>query len=390
MKKPFISRVVINNYKSIADCDVRLGALQFLVGRNGAGKSNFLDALAFVRDVLELNSLKKAMTPRMQGNAFHRNGKNIALNFGMDIKFNLPNGASGEFAFQIDYAEDDYRVTKESCRIETDDETHEYQTQDGKLQSDDPKSFPPVRSDRFYLQNMSAYDAFEPVCEAFEKMEVYNFIPQNILEADKTEPNTPLMSDGRNIAQVISELPDNVKDRVCEYLQLVAPAISNVEVINYDRHDEAVNGKYLMFHEKQGVFIRESMSYGTLRALCVITALLQRSQNGENNHPVLIGIEEPENGIHARAIRALLGAMREAKRMRQVIISTHSAEMLDSDDVASEQILPVEMSDSGTVIAPMDGDTKDMLRKHITTAGELLRQGQLQPQKPSIVSDSNQ
>ena len=390
MKKPFISRVVINNYKSIADCDVRLGALQFLVGRNGAGKSNFLDALTFVRDVLEFNSLKKALTPRIQRNVFYRKGKNIALNFGMDIKFNLPNGASGEFAFQIDYAEDDYRVTKESCRIETDDETHEYQTQDGKLQSDDPKSFPPVRSDRFYLQNMSAYDAFEPVCEAFEKMEVYNFIPQNIPDADKTEPNTPLMSDGRNIAQAISELPDDVKDRVCEYLQLVAPTIDVFEVMSYERFDESVKGKFLLFHDKQGEFTHESISYGTLRALCVITALLQRSQNGENNHPVLIGIEEPENGIHARAIRALLGAMREAKRMRQVIVATHSAEMLDSDDVASEQILPVEMGDSGTVIAPMDDDTKDMLREHITTAGELLRQGQLQPQKPSIVSDFNQ
>ena len=144
-----------------------------------------------------------------------------------------------------------------------------------------------------------------------------------------------------------------------------------------------------MFHEKQGGgFFHESISYGTLRALCVITALLQRSPNGKNNHPVLIGIEKPENSIHARAIRAILGAMGEAERMRQVIVATHSPEMLDSDDVASEQILPVEMSDSGTVIAPMDGDTRDMLREHITTAGELLRQGQLQPQKP--VSDSNQ
>ena len=383
MKKPFISRVVINNYKSIANCDVQLGALQFLVGRNGAGKSNFLDALAFVRDVLELNSLKKALTPRMQGIACLGGVGNI----GMNIKFNLPNGASGEFAFQIE-KDSDCKVIKESCRIETDDETHEYQTQDGKLQNDNPKSFPPVRSDKFYLQNMSAYDAFEPVCEAFEKMEVYNFVPQNIPDADKTEPNSPLMSDGRNIAQTISELPDDVKDRVCEYLKLVAPAFSHFEVMNYDPPDKVVKGKFLVFHDKRGGFFHESISYGTLRALCVITALLQGSQNGENNHPVLIGIEEPENGIHARAIRALLGAMEEAESMRQVIISTHSAEMLDLDEVASEQILPVEMSDSGTVIAPMNDVTKGMLRKHLTTAGELLRQGQLKPQKP--VSDSNQ
>jgi AAA15 family ATPase/GTPase len=49
---PFISRVRIKNYKSIAECDVRLGPLTVLVGPNGSGKSNFLDALAFVARAL--------------------------------------------------------------------------------------------------------------------------------------------------------------------------------------------------------------------------------------------------------------------------------------------------------------------------------------------------
>src|SRR5579859_8295646 len=46
---PFISRVRLKNYKSIAECDVRLGPLTILIGPNGTGKSNFLDALAFLR-----------------------------------------------------------------------------------------------------------------------------------------------------------------------------------------------------------------------------------------------------------------------------------------------------------------------------------------------------
>jgi energy-coupling factor transporter ATP-binding protein EcfA2 len=49
---PFISRVRIKNYKSIASCDVRLGPLTILVGPNGSGKSNFLDALAFMTRAL--------------------------------------------------------------------------------------------------------------------------------------------------------------------------------------------------------------------------------------------------------------------------------------------------------------------------------------------------
>src|ERR1700683_5317418 len=51
-KPPFLRRVRIRGYKSIAFCDVTLEPLTILVGRNAAGKSNFLDALAFLRDVM--------------------------------------------------------------------------------------------------------------------------------------------------------------------------------------------------------------------------------------------------------------------------------------------------------------------------------------------------
>src|SRR4051812_43782798 len=52
---PFLRRVRIRGYKSIAFCDVTLEPLTVLVGRNASGKSNFLDALAFLRDALAIN-----------------------------------------------------------------------------------------------------------------------------------------------------------------------------------------------------------------------------------------------------------------------------------------------------------------------------------------------
>src|SRR5262249_27738302 len=51
-KPPFLRRVRIRGYKSIAFCDVSLEPLTILVGRNASGKSNFLDALAFLRDIV--------------------------------------------------------------------------------------------------------------------------------------------------------------------------------------------------------------------------------------------------------------------------------------------------------------------------------------------------
>src|SRR5262245_34714916 len=55
-KPPFLRRVRIRGYKSIAFCDVSLEPLTILVGRNAAGKSNFLDALAFLRDIVKLGA----------------------------------------------------------------------------------------------------------------------------------------------------------------------------------------------------------------------------------------------------------------------------------------------------------------------------------------------
>lgn len=59
----FISRLMLRNYKSIGYCNVRLGPLTYLVGANGSGKSNFLDALHLVRDALS-GSLDNALNER--------------------------------------------------------------------------------------------------------------------------------------------------------------------------------------------------------------------------------------------------------------------------------------------------------------------------------------
>src|SRR6266498_3804718 len=62
-KPPFLRRVRIEGYKSIALCDVSLQPLTILVGRNGSGKSNFLDALAFVGETME-SSVSEAVRRR--------------------------------------------------------------------------------------------------------------------------------------------------------------------------------------------------------------------------------------------------------------------------------------------------------------------------------------
>ncbi|HWN40800.1 MAG TPA: AAA family ATPase [Thermoanaerobaculia bacterium] len=65
----FLTTVILENYKSIGRCDVALGPLSFLVGANGSGKSNFLDALTFVAD-----SLRSSLDHAIRGPRRHQRG----------------------------------------------------------------------------------------------------------------------------------------------------------------------------------------------------------------------------------------------------------------------------------------------------------------------------
>ena len=84
----FLSRVVLRNYKSIAACDVALGPLTFLVGANGSGKSNFLDALHLVRDALT-GSLDNAISERGGLNEVRRRSAGHPTHFGIRLEFTL-------------------------------------------------------------------------------------------------------------------------------------------------------------------------------------------------------------------------------------------------------------------------------------------------------------
>ena len=84
-----LTRVTIENFKSIAFCDVKLGPLTFLVGLNGAGKSNFIDALRFCRDALR-GPLDQAFASRSSNlqNLSHI-GAGSSPGFGLRVEMQL-------------------------------------------------------------------------------------------------------------------------------------------------------------------------------------------------------------------------------------------------------------------------------------------------------------
>jgi predicted ATPase len=127
------------------------------------------------------------------------------------------------------------------------------------------------------------------------------------------------------------------------------------------------------------------MSDGTLRAFGVLLAVLQGS--AETGGPLLVGLEEPESALHPAAAGTLLSALRQASKMRQIIVTSHSPDLLDNEDIVTESLLAVDNSDGITSIGPIDAAGREMLYERLFTAGELLRQNQLGQDKEKTLSD---
>jgi predicted ATPase len=120
------------------------------------------------------------------------------------------------------------------------------------------------------------------------------------------------------------------------------------------------------------------MSDGTLRTFGILVALFQGNSESRSSVP-LVAIEEPETALHPAAAGILLDSLRTASKATQVIITSHSPELLDDKDIVPADIRAVISDLGNTVIGPLDEVGRKTLERHLYTAGELLKLDQIHP-----------
>lgn len=380
----FLKRVVIRNYKSIAQCDVRLGALTWLVGANGSGKSNFLDALHFVRDSID-NSLENALRERGGISEVRRKSSGHPNNFGIRLEFVLPNGTEGMYAFNIGALPNNaYEVKREECQIGRKGHGPQFVVEKGSIISTSAQVFPKTTADRLALFNASGLPEFRPLFDAIISMGFYNLNPKVIREPQKPQDGRILKSAGENISSVIAHLTKSAPQAlqsIESYLQQVIPSVHGVERQAIGPMETLVFKQDVTGAKFPWEFYAQNMSDGTLRALGVLTALYQV---GEHSHPTLVGLEEPETALHPAASSALREALVRASERAQVLVTSHSPDLLDDPSIGSDSILSVVANSGETKIAPVDDAARQVLAEHLFTAGELLRLNQITPDRKVI------
>ncbi|WP_263911459.1 AAA family ATPase [Achromobacter sp. 79A6] len=380
---PFITRVVLRNYRSIGQCDVALGPLTYLVGPNGAGKSNFVDALHLVTDALS-SSLDQALSRRGGLSEVRRRSSGHPTHFGIRLEFRIGDQL-GHYAFNVGALKNrGFEVQAEECSLGGVGKGPFYRIERGEVVQSSETTLPAFTKDRLALVALSGLSDFRPIYDALTSMGFYNLNPKMMRDLQKPQEGRLLKPEGENIASVIGHLEKvnpGAIDTISEYLQTVVPTVHEVTRVQVGPMETLEFRQDVPGAKDPWRFSAHNMSDGTLRALGVLTALFQTNQDFA---PTLIGIEEPETALHPAASAALREALERATQNTQVIVTSHSPDLLDDASIRDDQILAIVSDEGETKLAPIDMASREAIRQHLFSAGELLKLGQLAPDPAAL------
>jgi predicted ATPase len=139
--------------------------------------------------------------------------------------------------------------------------------------------------------------------------------------------------------------------------------VGKQQVVEFLHHTKGTNAERWASADQE--------SDGTLRSAALLTALIQTPS------PSIIAIEEPELAIHPGALTVIRDFIVDAQRHAQIIITTHSPELLDHFD--ADYIRVVDRTRDATRISVMDEDQRHAVRDSLSTLGEVMRHEGLKP-----------
>lgn len=427
-----IKELRLRNYRSFRDARLPLSDLTFLVGRNASGKSSLLDALDFIREALT-DSLPIAIERRggMEG-LRHRlapDGEPVELAVVMNAvatagpggaHVGVPGSGGQDFipegwdpplpstliyGFSLDSSgiviretlDLDAGVLPGFRRDRADLRFIGEQVQWSPIAPQDVLVLPLLSgrgasdgaqylsvqgtarwslAPRFALGALSSFRSSRPLLAA-------------IVEGRELASGDVLMSDARNLADVVHQLRERAPAQlssVLASLSAVTPGIEAIDTVTL------AGRRHLQFHQRLGdktfAFQVSAMSEGTLRALALLCALHQPRSGA------LVTIDEIEDALHVGALFSIVEqalAVTEPPSAvdrtvpTQVVLTTHSTEVLSLPMATGERIRILENRDGASWVFALSPDVIADLHPP-ETVGRLLRINALWPDEQPLVN----
>ena len=376
-----ITRFGVKNYRSIQNSDVALEPLTFFIGPNASGKTSFVDAMLFVSSALR-NSLEKAVTDR--GGIYSILHHGVTLPASMQFHFDISSsmGLKSEFHLELRIIEGwSVSIAREECRIENPGgDKHHYVMEDGHVRGS-AAVFPAVSTDRIFLSNASGLPEFRLLFEFLANLQWTEPATSSVYHLaqrfNQMSRKLNVQGEDTGFAARFRDLSRSQPERleiIQQYLRAIAPPFDRVEVIESNGTlwlrfvEKSLSGESMPFYVSQA-------SAGLVNSAEILLELFRLPEEGRPVSALLI--EEPEALLHPGAIQVIRDSFIEASRTRQVLVTTHSPDLLDDPSISADWIRIVYRDETGTHIETLDPGTKSVIRDHLYSAGQLLRQGGL-------------
>ncbi|MDX6677868.1 MAG: hypothetical protein QOE31_1920 [Solirubrobacteraceae bacterium] len=382
-----IRQVQIRNYKSIGKAIVDLDDLTMFVGANGVGKSNFLDALAFVSQCLT-DSIELAFKNRGGLSAVRRRSGGHPTHIGVRLIVDLGPHQVADYSFEIAAEKPErFTVAHERCHVSNVlGESHTFEVEQGRFKTPIEGIRPNVAPDRLALFAASATPEFRPIYDFLAGMRFYSIVPSELRKPQPSDAGHVLRSDGGNAAAVLKRIKDETPERYERICSLLGIAVEGIESAD---HKSMGQFETITFRQDVGLkhpwtFDALNVSDGTLRMLGLLVAVYQPGQ------ATVLGIEEPEATVHPAVSELILEILIDAARFRQVLVTTHSPDLLDSEDLSDEHVRVVTNPQNTTVVSTLAETSRRAVREELFTTGELMRTDELTGDTQAATAQADQ
>ena len=336
-KRQHLERVTITGFKSIDSISVKLKpGLNILIGANGSGKSNFIETFAFVHTMV---------SQRLQRYVADKGGADAILHFGRDTT----NSMHIKLEYFVEVEDNIIRAYEVHLRPNEQDklfitsEISHYHDRDKYPDSYDN----PIARNQF--ESGLADDTHRTSREMLDILNAYR-----IYHFHDASPSSPprrqskradsqyLKSNGSNLAAWLyhlKEMHSESFDLIESLVRQVSPFFGAFVLRTTDSAGLHIRLEWEA-RDRDDHFDVAAMSDGTVRFICLACLLLQP------NPPPLILIDEPELGLHPKAVTILAGMLRSASAATQLIVSTQSVTLVNHFD--RSHVWCVDHIDDGT------------------------------------------
>lgn len=390
-----LTHIAITNWRNFAHIEFDMSSRLFVVGPNSSGKTNLLAALRFLSDVARLG-LAATLDRWGDPERYFRSGTESAsfdltleqdehqIEYKLSLrKESLANGqnkrdnaANEVIEFPVGNCavidSEDLMINGQPVSISAERAAEPDDSHFGvRVRSSfDPDSV--VQSDsKLKVKDVQISLLYQFARIAIESIRYIHPNPKKMLErSDRYDPDH-----GTGFFQYAGRFSDQqldaVVDRIRPIMAAVVPEIPNLSYQRMGLGTEVVFYSDTPVRGASGVYSHEQFSEGTLRLLGLLFDLATLPR-----YTSVVLIEEPETFLQASVVRSLPSLLAEVAMNRdvQMIISTHSPELIDSELVLPSQVLMLR-SENGETTGQLLSESNDPRIKAVVSAGLPKSQG---------------